>query len=61
MWVSMLDGTEALQTEARHFLVCIEGKEKPITDGYAGLRVVRMLEAASACIKYRGRLMELSR
>jgi hypothetical protein len=52
MWAPMLDGTEALQTEARQFLVCIEGKEKPITDGYAGLRGARMLEAASAPIKF---------
>jgi predicted dehydrogenase len=47
MWAPQLDMAEALQVEALHFLRCIEQGEKPITDGKAGLRVVRILEAAT--------------
>ena len=41
-----LDTTEPLFAEARHFIQCIEAGDRPITDGIAGLRVVRSLEAA---------------
>ncbi len=39
---------EALRVEAEHFVDCIDDGETPITDGEAGLRVVRILEAATA-------------
>jgi len=39
---------------------CIENGTRPITDGYAGLRVVRILEAATRSMKQRGRLVELA-
>ncbi|BAZ83355.1 Gfo/Idh/MocA family oxidoreductase [Sphaerospermopsis kisseleviana CS-549] len=54
-----LDMTEALQTEALHFLHCIQSGKRPITDGEAGLRVVRILEAATQSIQQQGRLIEL--
>lgn len=38
--------TEALSTEARHFLECIRGKEKPLIGGADGLMMVRILELA---------------
>jgi predicted dehydrogenase len=41
-----LDTTEALRTEILHFVDCIKTGSKPLTDGWAGLRVVRILEAA---------------
>jgi predicted dehydrogenase len=45
---------EPLQNVVRHFADCIlEGKE-PLTDGEAGLRVVRILEAAQRSIKAQG-------
>jgi len=55
MWVPALDGIEALQVEVGHFLDCIERGEKPITDGAAGLRVVKILEAAQMSIKAGGK------
>jgi predicted dehydrogenase len=55
MWAPQLDITEALQVEALHFLRCIEQGEKPITDGKAGLRVVRILEAATQSMLEWGR------
>jgi predicted dehydrogenase len=60
MLAPQLDMAEALRVEARHFIRCVEGKEKPLTDGEAGLRVVRILEAATRSMKNRGQPEELS-
>lgn len=59
MWAPKLDMTEALQTEALHFIRCIQQGERPITDGEAGLQVVRILEAATQSMKNQGGLVEL--
>ena len=60
MWAPQLDRTEALRTEALHFIRCVEQGETPITDGHAGARVVRILEAASQSLALRGRPVELT-
>jgi predicted dehydrogenase len=54
-----LDMTEALRVEAAHFISCVEGKQQPLTDGHAGLHVVRVLEAATESMGNRGRPVEL--
>lgn len=54
MWAPRLDNIEALQIEANHFVDCITKRRKPLTDGSVGLRVVRILEAASQSIAQRG-------
>lgn len=59
MYCPQLDVSEALKIEAQHFAECIESGQKPITDGYMGLRVVQILEAATASMKSRGRLVEI--
>jgi predicted dehydrogenase len=59
MWAPRLDNTEALQTEALHFIDCIENNRQPDTDGAAGLRMVQMIEAAEMSLRDRGRLIEL--
>jgi predicted dehydrogenase len=59
MWAPHIDVTEALKVEAKHFLTCIESGERPMTDGEMGLRVVRILEAASRSMAARGELVEL--
>ncbi|MBD0415656.1 Gfo/Idh/MocA family protein [Oryzicola mucosus] len=59
MWAPHLDVAEALGLELREFVKCIEHNETPIADGQAGLRVVRILEAASLSLSQRGRLVEL--
>ncbi|HEU4795253.1 MAG TPA: Gfo/Idh/MocA family oxidoreductase, partial [Pyrinomonadaceae bacterium] len=59
MWAPRLDNTEALQTEAQHFIDCIEKGSQPDTDGLAGLRMVTMIEAAETSLRERGRLIEL--
>ena len=61
MWAPRVDLTEALQTECRHFALCIEKGLTPETDGAAGLEVVRVLEAASLSMKDRGRPVKLVR
>jgi predicted dehydrogenase len=57
MWAPQLAVTEALSVEAAHFVDCIRQNTKPTTDGEAGLRVVRLLEAASESMAARGRLV----
>jgi len=59
MWAPQLHNTEALQTEALHFIDCIERNQQPETDGPAGLRMVKLIEAAEASLRDRGRLIEL--
>jgi predicted dehydrogenase len=59
MWAPQLDTTEALRTEGLHFIRCIEQGDRPVTGGEAGLRVVRLLEAATQSMKKQGRLVEL--
>jgi predicted dehydrogenase len=59
MWAPKLDMTEALKRELDQFVECIEQNSRPITDGHAGLRVVRILEAASRSLAQRGRIIEL--
>ena len=60
MWAPQLATTEALLSEARHFAECVESGKRPLTDGQAGLNVVRILEAASASIRNRGQPVELA-
>ena len=59
MWAPRLDNTEALQTEALHFIDCVENGKKPETDGCAGLRLVRVVEAAEKSLRARGQLVEI--
>lgn len=60
MYAPALEVTEALKLEAQHFAECIQSGAKPVTDGHCGLRVVRMLEAATQSMKNRGQLVELA-
>ena len=46
---------EALAAETRHFLECVKTRSKPLADGWAGLRVVRILEAAQESLRGNGR------
>ncbi|HEY1052952.1 MAG TPA: Gfo/Idh/MocA family oxidoreductase [Prosthecobacter sp.] len=52
---------EALQCNTAHFIECIENGQTPLTDGQAGLRVVRILEAATESMKRRGEPVSLFR
>jgi len=51
MMAPNLDLTEALKIEIGHFVDCVLNKQRPITDGQAGLRVVQILEAANESMR----------
>jgi predicted dehydrogenase len=59
MWAPQLEQLEALRVELGYFADCVESGETPFNDGHAGLRVVRMLEAAECSIRKRGELVRL--
>jgi predicted dehydrogenase len=61
MMAPQLDMTEALTRELREFVSCVETGGTPIADGHAGLRVVRVLEAATRSLAQRGAPIELER
>jgi predicted dehydrogenase len=54
MWAPRLEPTEALRQELGYFVECINKSQAPFNDGLAGLRVVKMLEAASRSLRNRG-------
>ncbi|MXN46304.1 gfo/Idh/MocA family oxidoreductase [Shinella kummerowiae] len=61
MHAPQLDISEALGRELREFLHCVETGAQPTADGNAGLRVVRILEAATQSLAQRGRVIELEK
>jgi len=60
VWAPKVDQTEALKAELAYFLDCIVSGATPFNDGEAGLRVVRMLEAADRSLAERGKVIPLS-
>jgi predicted dehydrogenase len=54
VWSPHIDPSEALQGVVAHFAECIRGEKTPISDGRLGLRVVRLLEAATRSIRAQG-------
>jgi predicted dehydrogenase len=59
MWAPQLEQVEALRQEMHYFVECVISGKEPFNNGLAGLRVVRMLEAASESLKQRGALVRL--
>jgi predicted dehydrogenase len=59
MWAPQVEQVEALTRELAYFVECIAKDETPFNDGAAGLRVVKMLEAANTSISKRGELVYL--
>ena len=59
MWAPKIEQTEALKVELQYFIDCIEKDHTPFNDGRAGLRVVKLLEAARESLKLRGRLVSV--
>ncbi len=59
VWAPRCDQTEALKVELEYFMDCILNDRAPANDGNAGLRVVRLLDAADQSLKERGRLVTL--
>ncbi len=59
IWIPKIDFGEPLQEEVSHFVACVEGRERPRTDGKNGLAVVRVLEAAQESLSRNGEQVEL--
>jgi predicted dehydrogenase len=61
MYIPYLKQEEPLRGECQHFLECIEKAAEPLTTGYKGLELVKILEAASASLKQQGAAVKFSR
>src|SRR5438067_11418944 len=59
VWAPKVEQTEALKVELQYFIDCILNDQTPFNDGGAGLRVVRLLEAADQSLKQRGKVAYL--
>jgi predicted dehydrogenase len=59
VWAPKCDPTEALTLELAHFTDCILNDRTPLNDGKAGLRVVKLLDAADRSLKDRGRIVSV--
>src|SRR5216684_1921451 len=59
MWAPRIEQLEALRVESEYFADCIMNDKTPFNNGEAGLRIVRMLEAADCSIQKRGELVRL--
>ena len=59
MWAPQLEQVEALRQELTYFVDCISKDLTPFNDGKAGLRIVKMLEAANQSVRKRGALVYL--
>ena len=60
VWSPHIEAGEALQGVVAHFAECIREQKTPLSDGYLGLRVVRLLEAATRSIRAQGGRIVLS-
>jgi predicted dehydrogenase len=61
MYIPFVKQEEPLKVECQHFLDCIANGRTPLTDGHAGLELVRILEAASKSLDQNGAAVDLVR
>lgn len=54
VWSPHIEPNEALQSMVRQFAESIRGEATPVSDGRFGLRVVRLLEAATRSLRAQG-------
>lgn len=59
MYAPAFESPEALAVEAEHFADCIINNKKPVTNGEAGLEIVKILVASKESLKKRGTPIEL--
>jgi predicted dehydrogenase len=60
MFAPHIDQTEALSLMAADFIRAIRTRNKPASDGYAGLNVVKVLEAADRSLRMGGQLVKIN-
>lgn len=53
-YIPCIKQEEPLKLQCQHFLECIEKGDEPLSNGLEGLKVVKVLEAASASLKRNG-------
>jgi predicted dehydrogenase len=56
VWAPKVEQTEPLGLELQYFIDCIVNDRQPFNDGAAGLRIVKLLEAADRSLQKRGRI-----
>jgi predicted dehydrogenase len=54
-----IEDYEPLKKECDHFIECIKRGISPLSDGYSGLRVVSILEAANKSLKLQGKAVPI--
>ncbi|MDI6703950.1 MAG: Gfo/Idh/MocA family oxidoreductase [bacterium] len=54
-----IDTKEPLKVECQHFLDCILNNQSPLTNGYEGMKVVKILEKASISLKEGGKVIDI--
>ncbi len=52
--------SEPLQLECKHFIECVKTRKRPVSDGYDGLRVVKVLDAAQRSLKANGEPVKIA-
>jgi UDP-2-acetamido-3-amino-2,3-dideoxy-glucuronate N-acetyltransferase len=53
------DQAEPLKEECRHFIECVASRNRPVTDGEEGLRVLRVLDACQRSLLQKGSAVEI--
>ncbi len=60
IYIPFIQMSEPLKIECQHFVDCVLNSRKPRTDGYDGLRVLRVLQAAQQSLDRGGIPIEIS-
>ena len=60
MYAPKLEDHEALALEVQHFAECINQGHEPLTNGHAGLEVVKVLTAAQKSLRLNGAPVEIT-
>lgn len=57
--VSEVDVSNTLENEAKEFIWCVKERQTPLTDGFEGLKVVKILEHGQKSMNNYGKLEEI--
>jgi len=57
VWAPKVEQIEPLRSELQYFADCVMNGRRPFNDGVAGLRIVKLLEAADRSLQMRGRIV----
>lgn len=57
--IPKINFVEPLRMECTHFIECINEGKQPVTDGYNGLKVTKILEKAEISLRNNGRIVKI--